>query len=98
MGVLALMAIVVAAGIFPIVRGSFEPALGGAVRRAATTVINAAQAVKQRKLFFMCRFYGFCQRNHACGADHYSQGISFVPTVRRIACSLWMLRCGESSE
>jgi hypothetical protein len=45
------------------------PALGAGCANAAPQTSGQTNAVKQRKLFFMCRFYGFYQRNHVCGAD-----------------------------
>ena len=36
---------------------------------ATTAVSSPIHTVKERKLFFMCRFYGFYQRNRVCGAD-----------------------------
>jgi hypothetical protein len=50
--------------------GDEVPPLGASTASAAGPMTRGANTVKRRKLFFICRFYGFCQRNHVCGADH----------------------------
>jgi hypothetical protein len=68
-GPAGVLALAVTVGMTP--RGSVETAPPTRFNiPAATAASSPAHTVKERKLFFMCRIYGFCERNHICGADH----------------------------